>query len=416
MFREKWIRLILLGVDNRMEATEKREIKMLNAMSFIAICINIILSFSWIYMGAYRYSAINYTMAVVLVGVLFLNNSGNFNLAKGFFFITILIHIASISILFGFSSQYYLFPLIIIAGFIFKKKKHLLQFVGLTLFVYLLMTGKFIFADQIEFERENSHWVNFIDGAIAIAFTVFALNQFLIVVESNRREIIVKNKLLEEAVNIAKERAEYAELLLKEMNHRIKNNLQMISSLLSIHAESSKSKATQKALLDAQNRIYSIALIHRQLYREDNLAKIDIAKYVDDLIPFVKESFPLIDESIQIKSLCTHVLLDIEEAVLLGLILNELLTNSVEHGIIKGQQLIIKVLVYYMENNELYVSVENNGKRLDKVKMLNSKQFGMELVGALASSFDGKMIIDEDENRVALRLKIGSNNIVNNES
>jgi len=409
MLREKWNKLISLGVEYRSDDAGKREIRMINAMAFVAICINIILSFSWIYLGIYRYSAINYSMAVVLMGVFILNRTGNVNLAKGFFFITLLIQIASISILFDFRSEYYLFPLIVIAGFIFQKKKHLLLFVLLTLVVYLLMAGGFIFPGYIEFKREHSPLVNFIDGAIAIGFTVFALNEFLIVVESNRREIVVKNKLLEEAVNIAKERAEYAELLLKEMNHRIKNNLQMISSLLSIHAERATSKIAKKALLDAQSRIYSIALIHRQLYIENNLTKIDIAKYIDELIPFVKESFPFMEDMLQIKSLCSHVSLDIEEAVLVGLILNELITNSVKHGAIKGELLTVKVLAYYHNKNHLYISVEHDGKPVKEEELLNSKQFGMDLVIALASSLDGKIMFDEEFNRVAFNLQVGNN-------
>lgn len=411
MLTEKWNNLLSVGVDNRTDETSKREIRMLNAMSFIAICINFILSFSWIYLGIYKYSAINYAMSVAMIGVFVLNKTGNVNIAKGFFFITLLIQIAFISILFDFRSEYYLFPLIVIAGFIFQKKKHLLFFVLLTLMVYLLMTGDFIFPRYIEFRREHSPMVNFMDGAIAIAFTVFALNQFLIVVESNRREIVVKNKLLEEAVNIAKERAEYSELLLKEMNHRIKNNLQMISSLLSIHAERSPSKKAQKALLDAQSRIFSIALIHRQLYIEDNLTKIDIAKYIDELIPVVKESFPLMEDMLQIKSLCSHISLDIEEAVLVGLILNELITNSVKHGAIKGNLLIVKILAYFNNNDHLYISVEHDGNPLKEEDLLNSKNFGMDLVIALASSLDGKIMFDQEFNRVAFNLRVTNNSL-----
>ena len=77
------------------------------------------------------------------------------------------------------------------------------------------------------------------------------------------------------------------------------------------------------------------------------------------------------DDKLQIKSLCSHVSLEVEEAVSLGLILNELITNSARHGMIEGQQLIIKVLVYFIKNGELFVSVENNGKRLDKINLLN---------------------------------------------
>lgn len=414
MLLEKWTKLKSIGIRPGMEDSVQREIRMLNAMSIAAIFLNIVVSFSWIFVGAFRYAVINYFMAVALMGVIILNKSGNLNLAKGFFFITILVHIAIISVMFKFQSEYYLFPLIVIAGFIFRKTKQYMLFLGLTFIVYYFMTGDFADTGYVEYRREYSHLVNFVDGILAIGLTVIALNQYLGLAESNRREIVVKNKLLEEAVSMAKERAEYSELLLKEMNHRVKNNLQMISSLLNIHAERSRSKIARNALLDAKSRIYSIALVHRQLYVEYNFTQIDVATYIDELIPFVKESFPLLEDTLEIRSLCSHVSLEIEEAVSLGLILNELITNSVKHSAIIGEKLVVKVLVYYNEENMLFVSVENNGKKINEAEFFNSKNFGMDLVAALASSFDGKMSVEAEFNRVAMTLKIGNYFLSNN--
>lgn len=270
----------------------------------------------------------------------------------------------------------------------------------------IVMSYDFFGNNIIKVNRENDTFVILANNILAITFTLLALNQFLNLFESNRREILVKNKLLEGAATVAKEKADYSTLLLKEMNHRIKNNLQMISSLLNIHEEKTSSKVAKAALNDAKARIFSIALIHKQLYVQNNISRIDLAKYLEDLIPFIKMSAPLPADSIKIITSCPPIPIVVDEAVSVGLIINELVTNSIKHNITINKQLQINLDIKYDEDHFMTLVLENNGKPFSKKAFFSSKHFGFQLVRVLTSTQNGEIEVVEKSNQVVVKLKL----------
>jgi len=122
------------------------------------------------------------------------------------------------------------------------------------------------------------------------------------------------------------------EMLLKEIHHRVKNNMQVISALLLLQAQSAKDESTRLLFQDSQNRIRSIALVHEQLYRSDNLNQIEYGTYLKKMFSPLFESYGADKKKISMVIDVTNVMITIEKAVPCSLIVNELLSNSLKHA------------------------------------------------------------------------------------
>ncbi|MCJ7813450.1 response regulator [bacterium] len=122
------------------------------------------------------------------------------------------------------------------------------------------------------------------------------------------------------------------ELLLKEIHHRVKNNLQVITSLLHLQSYHIKDPKTLEMFKESQDRVRSMALVHEKLYRSPDLAKIDFAQYIKSLTHGLYRSYSIDPKQIELKSKVEDVFLSIDMAVPCGLIVNELVSNSLKHG------------------------------------------------------------------------------------
>ena len=137
-----------------------------------------------------------------------------------------------------------------------------------------------------------------------------------------------------------KESLREKEVLLKEIHHRVKNNLQIISSLLSLQSEHIVNDYDQKIFLDSQSRIKSMAMVHEQLYQSSDLSSINIENYITSLVGSLFNSFNIDRGSIRFILDVENIMFGVNTAIPLGLLINELLTNSLKHAfpcLYKGQ-------------------------------------------------------------------------------
>lgn len=151
------------------------------------------------------------------------------------------------------------------------------------------------------------------------------------------------------------------ELLLKEIHHRVKNNLQTVSSLLSLQSESISDKSAFDAVQESKNRVASMALLHQKLYQGENLAAIEMRDYFETIGSTIIDSFGKKAENIALDIDMSELELDVDTAVPIGLITNELITNSIKHAFPDQEKGQIRITLQPGENGLLKLLIADNG-------------------------------------------------------
>ena len=185
-------------------------------------------------------------------------------------------------------------------------------------------------------------------------------------------------------------------MLLKEIHHRVKNNLQIISSLLYLQADYVDDHTANKVLQEGQNRIKSMALIHKNLYQEDNLKGIDMKVYFDKLIESLFRSYKIPKNRIQLTKTIQPLSLDVDTVIPIALIVNELISNSLEHAFEEELQGQLKVSLIEHEN-EILLSVQDNGVGLsDEMDVDQMDSFGFELIRLFAQKLNADLTVQSN--------------------
>lgn len=188
------------------------------------------------------------------------------------------------------------------------------------------------------------------------------------------------------------------EVLLKEIHHRVKNNMQVISSLLYLQAIKSPDEKTRKALEEAENRVHSMALVHEILYQSNNIASIDFQTYLEQLSEHVKNSFPeIVFVDVQINT--GPLQLKIEQSIACGLILTELLTNSFKYAFHDTTGGIIKIEAAPLAAPYYRLIFSDNGCGMTSEDATSTKsRLGLRLVRELVKDqLEGTIILEEGE-------------------
>lgn len=186
------------------------------------------------------------------------------------------------------------------------------------------------------------------------------------------------------------------ELLLKEIHHRVKNNLYVVSSLLEIQASSIADPNISKFFEESQNRIYSMALIHEKLYRSHNLAIINFSDYLEDLVSNVFASYNVNASLIHLELNIEEIFLNIETATPCGLIVNELVSNTMKHAFPDDKDGILSVECYQENNHELiHLIIRDNGIGFpDNLDFRNTDSMGFQVVCTLIEQLEGTIELE----------------------
>ena len=182
------------------------------------------------------------------------------------------------------------------------------------------------------------------------------------------------------------------EVLLKEVHHRVKNNMQVISSLISLQADKISDPESLERLRESQNRIKSMALVHESLYQSENLASIDPAGYLKNLTSEVISSYSL-DTAITVEFTITVHAMDLDTALPCGLIVNELISNSLKHGF-KGRTEGRITITLDEADDEYILSVRDDGCGLPADFDISSlDSLGIKLINVLTRQMRGTIEI-----------------------
>lgn len=185
------------------------------------------------------------------------------------------------------------------------------------------------------------------------------------------------------------------ELLLKEIHHRVKNNLQTISSLLNLQSAHIQDASAKEAVQAGQHRVKSMALIHQKLYQRENLAGVEMKDYLTTLGESLLDTFGERAEAVTLAITMDEVELDVDTAVPIGLIVNELITNSLKYAFPDNTTGIISVCLIRNSAQKLELTVSDNG--VGKTDNFDSKErtsFGSRLIHLLSLQLNGKVTTD----------------------
>lgn len=246
-------------------------------------------------------------------------------------------------------------------------------------------------------KKQNEQLISIIVLGIVLVLLGFLFWNFKQKQKSNEM-LAILNTELESKNNLLDKKNEENELLLREIHHRVKNNLEVVSSLLALQSAQIEDSNTKDAMTEGQNRVNSIGIVHQKLYQGSNLGAVEMKDYFLNLSESILDSFGA-EQRIDLKLAMENLDLDIDTAVPLGLIVNELLTNTIKYAFPKGEKGTITIKLQKQDNNILRLEVADNG--VGKSGITHGTGFGGQLVSLLTQQLNGTMT-EESQNGTTL--------------
>jgi two-component sensor histidine kinase/Tfp pilus assembly protein PilF len=203
------------------------------------------------------------------------------------------------------------------------------------------------------------------------------------------------NFVLSEKNQVIEKSLAERETLLKEIHHRVKNNLQIISSLLSLQSKTLQDTGAQGAISESRNRVKSMSLIHEQLYQENTMSGVDMKDYALRLVNSLADSYGVDRDQIGIEVKAEPVWLDVDSAIPLGLIMNELVSNSMKYAFPAGRTGCIRVSIEEGPDT-LRLQVYDDGIGMTSSAKNGEASFGLSMVRSLMRKLKAEMTIDSD--------------------
>lgn len=232
-----------------------------------------------------------------------------------------------------------------------------------------------------------------IGAGMLIALLVLGYNRYQLKLRSNRKleqqqeEINQKNISLQKLIAVQNKLLDEKEWLVKEIHHRVKNNLQIVMSLLNTQAAFLNDKDALNAIRESRYRMQAISLIHQKLYQSENMALIDMHNYIHDLVGYLRDGFSGVSR-IKFDLHIAPVKLDVTQAVPIGLILNEAITNAIKYAFTGNGTIIISLQP--LGENLLRLVIADNGRGFQEGTLPSKdSSMGMMLMTTLAEQLDG---------------------------
>ncbi|MFP4654608.1 MAG: histidine kinase dimerization/phosphoacceptor domain -containing protein [Methanohalobium sp.] len=194
------------------------------------------------------------------------------------------------------------------------------------------------------------------------------------------------------------ERKQAEEIRKKEIHHRVKNNLQVISSLLNLESDNFDDPEVVEAFRDSQNRVRSMALAHEELYQSKDIASIDFPDYVANLTNYLAQTYNGVTKNLKINSNIDKISLNMDTAIPLGIIINELVSNSLKHAFTEKESGEINIYMYKSEDDNYKLIINDNGRGIpDNLDIRETDSLGLQLVNTLVDQIYGTIELDRTQ-------------------
>lgn len=318
---------------------------------------------------------------ILLFGVLVVNRK-NVIMAIYTYYVLDFLFLIPVNLKMGIDSYIivYFFPLMFTLIQLLGKKetiKHLviLSVLCLITVIFILIGFKF-------------HWLRIGNSTSSFALIVF--NIILSITSSTLFALLISFESIKQQAFIKKILHE-KEILLSEVLHRVKNNMNIITSLLNLKKMSAKEEETILALEDCKNRVYSMALVHENIYSSETNVGLNFKEYIENLVREIAYSFGG-EVMFEIQFDLEDLQLDLNTSIPCGLIINELITNSFKYARSNEKPLIIQIELKKREES-IYMRIKDNGPGISDELLHSSNSFGLDLIQGLSEQINGEMKI-----------------------
>lgn len=299
--------------------------------------------------------------------------------AYGFFLmgVTVITYFASLLGVESYSILY-LFPIIITLIQILGRRETIAH-------MFVLISVYFAATVVLSIVYYNDMYRLPLDGDIVGRIRIFNIILSAITTVLFIAQVTAENARQEQMIrNMIKEK----DVLVAEVFHRVKNNMNIVTSLLNLKKNNSDSDEVRDALQDCRNRVFSMALVHERIFQSNDVSSLDFGEYAHDLADELFTSLGLSDEdSISVKA--EEMEIPLNQAIPCGLIVNEIVTNSCKHARIPGKPLQVSVQLH-TENGKKIIRIQDNGPGAEQSALQRNGSLGIDLIKSLCQQIDGK--------------------------
>jgi len=281
----------------------------------------------------------------------------------------------------------FVLALIVVAGYVTTKAYGSL-YLNLNLLIIVLIysqsISEFSFVTDVVPEHSKDMF-----ALLCVLFSVYLLGGVF------GKNLLHAHHNLYKTKNALEEKINEKETLLKEVHHRVKNNLQTVSSLLSLQSRNAPDAATKELLKSSQNRVISMAMVHEMLYMREDISKIGYRSYVQELAEYLVRSIKGTSSNITLDIDIPEMKLNIDTAIPLGLLINEAVTNALKYGIVDDSQGHIFIKLRKGEGDEYLLNIGDTGVGYaETINHKTTKSLGLKLIHNLARQLRGSIARD----------------------
>lgn len=286
-----------------------------------------------------------------------------------------------------YSSFIFLLALIVFASYVYSRQNSQVYLNLIFLLIILIFSqsiADFTFTrNVIPVESKN------IFSLLSVLFSVYLLGNVF------GKNLLNTHNTLYNSKNKQSKKILEQETLLKEIHHRVKNNLQTVSSLLSLQSRNTQDDNVKILLKATKDRVISMAMIHEMLYMREDLSKIEYKAYVQELSQYLIKSIKGIENKIKLTIDIPDIKLGIDTAIPLGLLINEAVTNALKYGIVDDSEGEIHIAITKEINKEYVLKIGDNGIGFpETINHKNTKSLGLKLIYNLTRQLKGSVIRD----------------------
>lgn len=403
-------KILNIGISDKLDMYQKKETRFLNLFSLIIFGSVVVCTLNLVFLGAIYPVAVEITLSSIAIIVMYLNYKKYYEISLFIFVISSNLALLYVNLLYDKSAGNFLyyFPILFCTALLHNPKKPAVRTLILFFIVGTSILSAYFFDYKLmtkaNTDELQNHYLLLFNISLVSLLTVFVL--WLIVKQLNHQHREFTS--LVEQINVdritIKNTLEEKEILLAEVQHRVKNNLSVILGLFNLQLDQSENEAYRNLLNEAKNRVLSIAMVHQKIYNKSDLSKINLSDYLSDLVREIVNSHTL-NESIEVKEDLSSYDASVTTAVPIGLIVNEVITNSLKHAFGNNKSTCEVNISLALLFGKLMLKITDNGIGFPANYDNQGKSLGLTLINSLSEQLDAEINF-RNENGAVVELSI----------